>query len=130
MINGASVNEGKKNGTGVVPNRDSIEEFRIITNNFDAEYGNYSGGQINFITKSGTNLYHGDVFEFNRNTAFNGRDWFAPSIGKLIQNQFGGTVGGPIKRDKTFFFADYQGTSFIFGSTQSQFVPTTAGSNG
>lgn len=130
MINGANVNEGKNNGTAVIPNLDSIEEFRIITNNFDAEYGNYSGGQINVITKSGTNLYHGDVFEFNRNTAFNGRDWFAPSIGKLIQNQFGGTVGGPIKRDKTFFFADYQGTRLIFGSTASQFVPSVADRNG
>src|SRR6202041_1047029 len=129
MINGANVNEGKNNGTAVIPNLDSIEEFRIITNNFDAEYGNYSGGQINVITKSGTNLYHGDVFEFNRNTAFNGRDWFAPSIGKLIQNQFGGTIGGPIKKDKTFFFIDYQGTRLISGQTPSTFVPSLADRN-
>ena len=60
MINGANANEGKNNGTAVIPNLDSIEEFRIITNNFDAEYGNYSGGQINVITKSGTNSFHGD----------------------------------------------------------------------
>jgi len=130
MVNGANVNEGKNNGTAVIPNLDSIEEFRIITNNFDAEYGNYSGGQINVVTKSGTNLYHGDLFEFNRNTAFNGRDWFAPSIGKLIQNQFGGTIGGPIKKDKTFFFADYQGTRLIDGQTQNQFVPSVADRNG
>ena len=126
MINGANVNEGKNNGTAVIPNLDSIEEFRIITNNYDAEYGNYSGGQVNVVTKSGTNLYHGDLFEFNRNTAFNSRDYFAPTIGKLIQNQFGGTFGGPIKKDKTFFFLDYQGTRLIFGSTASTFVPTTA----
>ena len=130
MINGANVNEGKNNGTAVIPNLDSIEEFRIITNNFDAEYGNYSGGQINVVTKSGANQFHGDAFEFNRNTAFNAKDWFAPSIGKLIQNQFGGTFGGPIKRDKTFFFADYQGTRLIAGPTSSVFVPTVADRNG
>jgi hypothetical protein len=130
MINGANANEGKNNGTAVIPNLDSIEEFRIITNNFDAEYGNYSGGQVNVVTKSGTNQIHGDAFEFNRNTAFNARDFFAPSIGKLIQNQFGGTVGGPIKKDKTFFFADYQGTRLIAGPTSSVFVPTVADRNG
>ncbi|HTZ73892.1 MAG TPA: TonB-dependent receptor, partial [Candidatus Aquilonibacter sp.] len=130
MINGANANEGKNNGTAVIPNLDSIEEFRIITNNFDAEYGNYSGGQVNVVTKAGTNQYHGDLFEFNRNTAFNGRDWYAPNIGKLIQNQFGGTIGGPIKRDKTFFFADYQGTRLIDGQTATAFVPSLADRQG
>ena len=130
MINGANVNEGKNNGTAVIPNLDSIEEFRIITNNFDAEYGNYSGGQVNVVTKSGANQIHGDLFEFNRNTAFNAKDWFAPSIGKFIQNQFGGTVGGPIKKDKTFFFADYQGTRLILGPPSNEFVPTVADRNG
>jgi hypothetical protein len=126
MINGANVNEGKNNGTAVIPNLDSIEEFRIITNNFDAEYGNYSGGQINVVTKSGTNQFHGDLFEFNRNTALNGRDFFAPSIGKFIQNQFGGIVGGPIKKDKVFFFADYQGSRSIIGPTSVASVPSLA----
>ncbi|HEX2775956.1 MAG TPA: carboxypeptidase regulatory-like domain-containing protein, partial [Candidatus Acidoferrales bacterium] len=130
MINGANVNEGKNNGTAVIPNLDSIEEFRIITNNFDAEYGNYSGGQVNVVTKSGANQIHGDLFEFNRNTSFNAKDWFAPSIGKFIQNQFGGTVGGPIKKDKTFFFADYQGTRLILGPSSNEFVPTVADRNG
>jgi len=130
MINGANVNEGKNNGTAVIPNLDSIEEFRIITNNFDAEYGNYSGGQVNVVTKSGANQIHGDLFEFNRNTSFNAKDWFAPSIGKFIQNQFGGTVGGPIKKDKTFFFADYQGTRLILGPPSNEFVPTVADRNG
>src|SRR5579864_6867528 len=121
MVNGANVEEGKNNGTSVIPNLDSIEEFRIITNNFDAEYGNYSGGQVNVGTKS----LHGSVFEFNRNTAFNARNFFSPAgnAPKLIQNQFGGTVGGPIKRDKLFFFADYQGTRRIFAPTQTAFVP-------
>src|SRR6201997_253875 len=125
MVNGANVEEGKNNGTTVIPNLDSIEEFRIITNNFDAEYGNYSGGQVNVVTKSGTNSLHGSVFEFNRNTAFNARNFFSPpgDAPKLIQNQFGTTVGGPIKRDKLFFFADYQGTRRIFAPTVAASVP-------
>jgi hypothetical protein len=124
IVNGANVNEGKNNGTSVIPNLDSIEEFRIITNNFDAEYGNYSGGQVNLVTKSGTNGYHGSIFEFNRNTAFNGRNYFAPSIPKLIQNQFGGTFGGALKKDKLFFFLDYQGTRLINGDTVLTYVPS------
>jgi Carboxypeptidase regulatory-like domain/TonB dependent receptor len=123
MVNGANVEEGKNNGTTVIPNLDSIAEFRIITNNFDAEYGNYSGGQVNVVTKQGTNDLHGDVFEFNRNTDLNARNYFATSIPKFIQNQFGGTVGGPIRKDKTFFFADYQGTRQIFGPTETTAVP-------
>ena len=125
MVNGANVEEGKNNGTSVIPNLDSIEEFRIITNNFDAEYGNYSGGQVNVVTKSGTNQLHGSAFEFNRNTAFNTRNFFSPpgEPPKLIQNQFGGTAGGPIKRDKIFFFVDYQGTRRIFAPTVSAAVP-------
>ena len=131
MVNGANVNEGKNNGTAVIPNLDSIEEFRIITNNFDAEYGNYSGGQINVVTKSGTNQIHGSLFEFNRNTAFNGRNYFDQgAAGKLIQNQFGGTVGGPIKKDKVFFFADYQGTRLVDGQTQSTTVPSVQDRSG
>jgi Carboxypeptidase regulatory-like domain/TonB dependent receptor len=125
MVNGANVEEGKNNGTSVIPNLDSIEEFRIITNNFDAEYGNYSGGQVNVVTKSGTNQFHGSAFEFNRNTAFNTRNFFSPAgePPKLIQNQFGGTVGGPIRREKIFFFVDYQGTRRVFAPTQSASVP-------
>ena len=123
MVNGATVQEGKNNGTAIIPNLDSIEEFRIITNNFDAEYGNYSGGQVNVITKSGTNAYHGSLFEFLRNTDLDARNYFTGPIGKLIQNQFGGTVGGPIKKDKLFFFADYQGTRQIFGPTMTAEVP-------
>src|SRR5579863_6504446 len=119
MVNGGNVEEGAFNGTSVIPNLDSIAEFRIITNNFDAEYGNYSGGQVNVVTKGGTNSFHGDVFEFNRNTALNARNYFATSIPKFIQNQFGGTVGGPIKKDSTFFFADYQGTRQLSAPTQT-----------
>lgn len=126
MVNGANVEEGKNNGTTVIPNLDSIAEFRIITNNFDAEYGNYSGGQVNVVTKQGTNSVHGDAFEFNRNTDFNARNYFSPTIPKFIQNQFGGTIGGPIRKDSTFVFGDYQGTRQIFGPTQNTYVPDGA----
>jgi hypothetical protein len=135
MVNGANVEEGKNNGTSVVPNLDSIEEFRIITNNFDAEYGNYSGGQVNVATRSGTNSFHGSAFEFLRNTALDARNFFDPAgtIGDFKQNQFGGTGGGPIKRDKLFFFGDYQGTRQIRGNTVSTPVPSSTvfpGANG
>jgi hypothetical protein len=128
MVNGANVEEGKNNGAGIVPNLDSIAEFRIITNNFDAEYGNYSGGQVNVVTKSGTNTVHGSVFEFLRNTSLDARNYFAPlgQIDNFKQNQFGGTVGGPIQREKWFFFGDYQGTRTIRGQVLNNNVPGTA----
>jgi hypothetical protein len=110
MVNGSDVEEDVNMGTAIIPNLDSIAEFRIITNNFDAEYGEYSGGQINAITKSGSNVFHGDLFEFLRNTSLDARNYFSPSRGSFEQNQFGGTLGGPIKRNKVFFYADYQGT--------------------
>ena len=128
MVNGANVEEGKDNGTAVIPNLDSIDEFRIITNNFDAEYGNYSGGQVNVVTKSGTNSYHGSAFEFLRNTVFDARNFFdaSNSPGQFNQNQFGGTLGGPVKKDKVFFFTDYQGTRTVRGLTNTALVPTPA----
>ncbi len=115
MVNGGDVNEGVYQTTAIVPNLDSIAEFRIITNNFNAEYGNYSGGQVNAITKSGTNEFHGDLFEFLRNDDLDARNYFSPIRGAFKQNQFGGTLGGPIVRKKLFFFADYQGTQQIVG---------------
>jgi len=127
MVNGGDVKEGTYMGTAVIPNLDSIAEFRIITNNFDAEYGNFSGGQVNAITKSGTNEFHGDVFEFLRNTDLDARNFFSPDKGKFIQNQFGGTFGGPILKDKLFIFTDYQGNRQILGqSTGNISVPSAA----
>jgi hypothetical protein len=130
MVNGANVVEGKNNGAAIVPNLDSIEEFRIITNNFDAEYGNYSGGQINVATKAGTNSLHGSGFEFLRNTALDARNFFVPAAAgpkdEFKQNQFGGTLGGPIRRNKLFFFVDYQGTRQIRGNVVTTNVPDTA----
>ncbi|MDP8988867.1 MAG: TonB-dependent receptor [Acidobacteriota bacterium] len=118
MVNGGDVKELMNGGTSVVPNLDSIAEFRILTNNFDAEYGNYSGGVVNVVTKSGANAVHGSGFEFLRNTALDARNFFSPERSFYRQNQFGGTVGGPIKKNSVFFFGDYQGTK------QSQGVDT------
>jgi hypothetical protein len=122
LLNGILVQETGYSGAGAIPNLDSIAEFRILTNNFDAEYGNYSGGQINVVTKSGTNDWHGNAFEFFRNTDLDAKNFFdginGNSRGAYHQNQFGGTFGGPIKRDKIFFFADYQGNRVIQPETQ------------
>jgi hypothetical protein len=117
LLNGTTVQEFAFSGTAIIPNLDSIAEFRIVTNNFDAEYGNYAGGQINVITKSGANRFHGSAFEFLRNTAFDGTNYFSSIKDDHKQNEFGGTIGGPIKRDKLFFFADYQGNRVILGQS-------------
>lgn len=119
ILNGILVQELGFSGAGAIPNLDSIYEFRILTNNPDAEYGNYSGGLINVVTKSGTNGYHGNLFEFLRNTDFDAANYFDQGQRSAYhQNQFGGTFGGPIKRDKVFFFADYQGNRVIQGQTE------------
>jgi hypothetical protein len=110
IVNGSDSEEDVNMGTAIIPNLDSIAEFRILTSNFDAEYGEFSGGQINVITKSGSNAFHGDLFEFLRNTDLDARNYFSPTRGTFQQNQFGGTAGGPIRRSKIFFFSDYQGT--------------------
>src|SRR6202022_2832510 len=90
ILNGILVQETGFSGAGAIPNLDSIAEFRILTNNFDAEYGNYSGGQINVITKSGTNEWHGNVFEFLRNTKLDAANYFDQGQrGADHQNQFG-----------------------------------------
>jgi hypothetical protein len=129
MVNGADAQEGVHNGAAVLPNLDSISEFRIITNNFNAEYGNFSGGQVNVVTKSGTNQFHGDVFEFLRNTDFDASQYYV-GRGDFIQNQFGGIFGGPIKKDKIFFFGDYQGNRQILGQPQSFPVPSLSDRTG
>ncbi len=131
MVNGGNVKEGENMGTTVLPNLDSLAEFRVITNNFDAEYGNYSGGMVNAVTKSGTNQIHGNAFDFLRNTDLNARNFFSPGVSEYIQNQFGGTGGGPIKKDKLFFFGDYQGTRLVQGQNTGQvLVPSAADRTG
>jgi hypothetical protein len=131
MVNGADVNESIYQQTSIIPNLDSIAEFRILTSNFSAEYGNYGGGQIMVATKSGTNQFHGDAFEFLRNDVLDARNFFSPTRGSFKQNQFGGTLGGPIRHDKAFFFVDYQGTRQILGeATGNILVPSAADRTG
>jgi len=126
IVNGSDVQEDVNMGSAIIPNLDSIAEFRILTNNFDAEYGEFSGGQINVVTKSGKNEFHGDMFEFVRNTNLDARNYFSPTRGAFDQNQFGGTFGGPIRKDKFFFFGDYQGTRSTQGVDTGQIpVPST-----
>ena len=120
MVNGSDVEEDVNMGAAIIPDLDSIAEFRILTNNFDAEYGEFSGGQINVVTKSGTNEFHGSVFEFLRNTGLDARNFFSPDRGLFDQNQFGGTFGGPIRRNHVFGFADYQGTRLTEGVDTGQ----------
>lgn len=115
LVNGSNVEEDVNMGTSIIPNLDSIAEFRILTNNFDAEYGNYSGGQILVVTKSGANELHGNAFEYLRNTDLDARNFFSARRGRFQQNQFGGTLGGPIRRNQIFFFGDYQGTRMVQG---------------
>ena len=120
IVNGSDAEEDVNSGTAIIPNLDSIAEFRILTSNFDAEHGGYSGGQINVVTKSGTNEFHGDVFEFLRNANLDARNYFSPTRGAFDQNQLGGTFGGPLRKNEAFFFADYQGTRLTQGMDTGQ----------
>jgi hypothetical protein len=124
LVNGGDVSEGRNLGAGLVPNLDSIEEFRLITNSFDAEYGKFSGAIMNAITKSGTNGFHGDVFEFLRNDKFDAKNYFFGSKSELRRNQFGFAAGGPFWKNKLFWFSDYQGTREVRGAEASANVPT------
>ena len=127
LVNGSDVKEEMNGGTTIIPDLDSISEFRVLTNNFDPEYGNYAGGIVNAVTKSGTDQFHGDAFEFLRNTALDAKSFFSPHREAYDQNQFGGTLGGPIKKGKLFFFGDYQGTRTTEGLDTGQVtVPSLA----
>ncbi len=108
-VNGGDANDQFANLPAVQPSPDSIEEFRVLTNTFDAEYGRNSGAVVNVVTKSGTNQFHGNVYEFFRNKVLNSRGYFDTQKPDFKQNQFGGTFGGPIKKDRTFFFSSYEG---------------------
>src|ERR1700681_2017140 len=131
VVNGGDVKELMNGGTSIVPNLDAIAEFRVLTNNYDAEYGNYSGGIVNVVTKSGDNRLHGSAFEFLRNTDLDARNFFSPERSFYRQNQFGGTVGGPIRKNQVFFFGDYQGTRNNQGfDTGLIAVPTLAARTG
>src|SRR5579863_5797474 len=109
LVNGVDNNNFLGNTAVVDPNPDALGEFKILTNNYEAEYGRTAGGIVNQVIKSGTNRFHGDAFEFFRNDALNARNYFLPAVTPFKRNTFGGTLGGPIKKDKTFFFLSYQG---------------------
>jgi hypothetical protein len=108
-VNGGDANDQFVNLPTIQPSPDSVEEFRVITNTFDAEYGRNSGSVVNVITKSGTNNFHGDVFEYFRNTILDAQGYFNSTRPQWNQNQFGGTIGGPVKKDSSFFFVSYEG---------------------
>ncbi len=127
-IDGISVNDYTNGGPGSVEGStlgvDAVQEFSVLTSNYSAEYGRTSGGVVNALTKPGTNAYHGDVYEFLRNSAFDAKNYFdlPGPIPEFQRNQFGASFGGPIVKDKTFFFADYEGLRENQGITTT--VPT------
>ena len=130
-VNGGDANDLFANLPTVQPSPDSVEEFRILTNGFDAEYGRNSGSVVNVVTKSGTNQLHGDLYEFHRNRPLNAKGYLDPTKEAFILNQFGATVGGPIKKDRTFFFGSYDGRRRIRGvSSGTVSVPTLAETTG
>lgn len=125
LLDGAVNNDLLDNGVVYNPNPDSIQEFKVLTSNFTAEYGRNAGGIVTVVTKSGTNEWHGSAFEYNRNTAYNANDYIDNSLGQprpiLKRNQYGATFGGPIKKTTLFFFFSYQ------GQRQNQIVPSNIG---
>src|SRR5438552_2608247 len=131
LVNGGDVSEARNLGTAVIPNLDSIAEFRLITNSFDAEYGKFSGAIMNAVTKSGTNGFHGAAFEFLRNDKLDARNFFDQTKGALRRNQFGYAVGGPAIKNRLFWFTDYQGTRETRGlSSGLVTLPSAAQRNG
>ena len=115
LVNGAEVNETRNMGAGLIPNADSVAEFRLLTNSFSAEYGKFTGSVMNTVTKSGTNRFHGTLFEFYRNQGLDATNYFDSTKAELKQHQFGGVFGGPIVKDKLFFFTDIQQTRRVAG---------------
>jgi hypothetical protein len=135
LLDGISVDETLDNLIGYKPNIDAIAEFRVETSNSSSEFGNVTGAVVNATTKSGTNNYHGDLFEFLRNDKFDAQSWANNRSGvkakpKLRQNIFGGSIGGPIIKEKTFFFVDYQGAAQRTGGAQAIRVAPLAWRNG
>jgi hypothetical protein len=126
LIDGANNFNGVDGGFVLKPPVDAITEFRILTHNANAEFGNALGSTTNIITRSGTNRFHGALWEFFRNDIFDATNYFAAKTEPLKQNQFGGTFGGPIRKDKTFFFAYYEGFHNRQGETKSSTVPSLA----
>ena len=124
-VNGGDGNDQFANLPAIQPSPDSIAEFRVLTNTFDAEYGRNSGAVVNVVTKSGTNNFHGNAYEFFRNKALNAKGFFDTTKLDYLQNQFGATLGGPIRKEKTFFFVSYEGDRLRKGdSSDTVTVPS------
>ena len=126
LFDGVDNNELTAGGIGVLPSIDAIQEFKVLTYNYSAEFGTRAGPTVLITSKSGTNKLHGSVFEFFRNTDLDARSFFASSREQFNLNQFGAALGGAIKKDKTFFFADYQGKRQRHGIPFIGLVPTPA----
>jgi hypothetical protein len=128
VLDGGSNNDHYSNGPNPMPNPDALQEFSVQTNSFSAEYGRNVGAIVNAVTRAGTNLYHGLGFGYFRHYKFNATNFFNPGISDgLKRSQYGGTIGGPIARNRTFFFASYQGTNERRRPTQrSSLVPSAA----
>jgi hypothetical protein len=124
LVDGAENYNSINAGFVLKPPPDAIAEFRILTNTASAEFGHNAGSSTNIVTRSGSNQIHGDVYEFLRNDAVDARNFFSTSVDPLKQNQFGGTLGGPLRRDKTFLFGFYEGFRNRQGETQLTTVPT------
>ncbi len=131
MLDGSNNMDNYELLSAPFPNPDATGEFRVISNNFSAQYGYASGGVVSIVTRSGTNDWHGDAFEFIRNDALNARDFFAPTRDILKRNQFGGSIGGPIRKDKLFIYGNYQRTRQIHVQNSSvAFIPNNNQLNG
>ena len=126
-LDGANINDPYNGLNLPIPFPDALQEFKVETSGLSAQYGTYSSAAVNAVTKSGTNQFHGDLFEFVRNKIFNARNSFAPARDPLKRNQFGGTIGGPILQNKLFFFAGFQETIVRAAPSESfGYVPTPA----
>jgi hypothetical protein len=130
LIDGADNFNNVDGGFVMEPPVDAIAEFRILTHTANAEFGHSTGSTTNIVTRAGTNAYHGSLWEFLRNDAFDAKSFFAQSVEPLKRNQYGGTFGGPVKRDKTFFFLYYEGIRERAGETRQSTVPSLAERNG
>jgi len=125
-LDGGNNMTGLRNTGNIAPNPDAVDEFRVVTNSYSAEYGRFAGGVINIITRSGGNQFHGSLFEFFRNNDLNAYPWLSLTTSPLHRNQFGGTFGGPIRKNKTFFFGTYSGLRQIQNSFLNTAVVPTA----
>jgi len=125
LLDGNDNNQLDEGGIAIFSQIDGIQEFKVLTYNYSAEYGERAGPTVLVTTKSGSNQFHGSLFEFFRNTKLDARSYFAGAKEKFNLNEFGGSFGGPIKRDKTFFFVDYQAKRLRQGQPFTGFVPTT-----